>query len=158
MDQEQIVECCREIWRNTLGLDLNAPGGADANAPSTSPDEARLAAYVKISGDWKGAVLLECPESVTRHASAMLFEVDADEMPKQEMQDAVDELVRMLGKSLQQIIAPAGKTSSPRPTEEGLETPALSGMRGVLELDMSCEGRPIRVSVLESVPVPAATS
>jgi len=152
MDQQQIVDRCREIWRNTLGLELTEP---EAGADSA---EDRLAAYVKISGDWKGAVLLECPESVTRHASAMLFEVDAEEMAKQEMQDAVDELARMLGKSLQQLIAPSGKTSSPRPTEDGLETPALSGMRGVLELDLNCEGRPIRVSVLESEPVPAATS
>ena len=151
-DEQQILESCRQIWQNTLGLDLTAPVGDGENPEDT------LASYVKISGDWKGAILLECAESVTRHASAMLFSVDADELPKQEMQDAVDELTRMVGKSLQQILAPAGKTSSPRSTEEGEETPALSGMRGVMRLDLSCEGRPIRISLLESEPVPAATS
>ena len=66
-DEQQILESCRQIWQNTLGLDLTAPSGDGENSEDT------LSSYVKISGDWKGAILLECAESVTRHASAMLF-------------------------------------------------------------------------------------
>lgn len=151
-DEQRILESCRELWQAVLGLDLTGQGNS-----GETPSETMLASYVKISGDWKGAILLECPESVTRHASAMLFEVDADSLPKQEMQDAVDELARMVGKSLQQIVSPEGKTSSPRPTEEGTQARGLAGMRGVVELKLSCEGRPVHISVLESETVPAAT-
>ena len=62
----------------------------------------------------------------------------------------------MVGKNLQQILAPAGKTSSPRATQEGTDNPVLAAMRGVVQLDLNCEGRELRISVLESEPVPAA--
>jgi len=150
VDQNKILESCRELWQSALGLDLQVQGNGE------SADETKLASYVKISGDWKGAVLLECPESVTRHASAMLFGMDPEGLPTQEMQDTVDELARMVGKNLQQILAPAGKTSSPRATQEGTDNPVLAAMRGVVQLDLNCEGRELRISVLESEPVPAA--
>lgn len=151
LDQNKILESCRDLWQSALGLDLQIGNG------DPSADETKLSSYVKISGDWKGAILLECPESVTRHASAMLFGMDPEGLPTQEMQDTVDELARMVGKSLQQILAPTGKTSSPRATQEGTGNPVLAAMRGVMQLDLSCEGRPLRISVLESEPVPAAT-
>jgi hypothetical protein len=150
-DEERILESCREVWQAVLGLNLDELGGEGDRS-----SEGMLASYVKISGAWKGAVRLECPESVSRHACAMLFEVDADALPRQELQDAADELARIVGKNLQQLIAPAGKTSSPRPIEVGEEPTSLAGMRGVLDLDFSCEGRPVRISVMESEAVPAA--
>ena len=41
----------------------------------------------------------------------MLFGADADEPTVEELQDAANELVRMLGRRLQPVVAPTGKVS-----------------------------------------------
>jgi hypothetical protein len=145
IDEQPVFETCRELWDATLGLRLERQ---EQEAPV---EEGALASYVKVSGDWKGAILLECPQSVSRHAATMLFGADSDEPTVEELQDAANELVRMLGRRLQPVVAPSGKVSSSKTASQGPQSPSLSAMKDRVRLDLSCEGRPVRLSILESV-------
>jgi hypothetical protein len=146
IDEQPVFETCRDLWDVTLGLRLERQ---DRPAPA---EEDLLASYVKISGDWKGAILLECPQSVSRHAATMLFGADADEPSKEELQDAANEMARMLGRRLQPVVAPTGKVSSSKTAVQGPNSPSLSAMKDRVRLELSCEGRPVRLSILESIP------
>ena len=112
---------------------------------------------VKISGAWQGAILLECPESIVRHAAVMLFAADGEETPEDDIQDAVKELADMFGKKMRPFLPDETKISRPSVVEDQDNCKALSGMQSLSELKLSCEGRLVRIVLFEAAPDLAAT-
>ncbi|MCP3981042.1 MAG: chemotaxis protein CheX [bacterium] len=148
IDEDRILEICRDFWRVVLGLTLETPG-----EPS-QPDESSLSSYVNVTGEWNGAIQLECPESIARHASAMLFDTDVDTITTPDLQDTLNELVRMLAKQLNVLMPDSIKISAPKPLT-GTIPASLQSMERLGEMEYTCEGRPVRLGVLESVPAAA---
>ena len=64
VDERQIQENCQDLWQTALGLGLEQPTEVPISEEST------LSSYVNVNGEWQGAVILECPESIVRHAAA----------------------------------------------------------------------------------------
>lgn len=140
VDGRQIADTCRELWETTLGLNL-ADGAAQNGA-----DENVLKSYVNVSGEWEGTVVVECSAAITQHAAAMMFGTDSDEMSGDDLQDALNELTRLVGKRIQTHLPAAGKLSAPKP----LKGSEIAEMRGVQEVELNCEGRPVKISVFQS--------
>lgn len=140
-DEQEIVQACRDLWRSNLGLNL------DRSAETPTPDEPVYASRVDLSGGWDGSVVLECPRSVGRHAAAMLFSVDADCLDDDELQAAVDELTRLVGKNLARRLDEPGRLSTPRAHDPSADV-ASDGLESLAELDFDCEGRRCRVRLL----------
>ena len=140
VDGRQIADSCRELWETALGLNL-ADGAAQPG-----PDENVLRSYVNVSGEWEGSVVVECSAAITQHAAAMMFGTDSDDMSSDDLQDALNELTRLVGKRIQSHLPGAGKLSAPKP----LKGTELSAMRGLEEVELNCEGRPVKISVFQS--------
>lgn len=151
VDPQQILTASKELWTSYLGLNVS-PLAEDQGF-----DEKTWSSCVKISGAWQGAVLLECSESIVRHAAAMLFASDGENTPEEEMQDAAKELADMFGKKLRPFLPEETKISRPSIVEDESNCKALTGMLGLSELKMSCEGRPVRIVLFEAQPDLAAT-
>ena len=151
VDQEQILTASRELWTAQLGLTVAPPVAANGD------QEKCWASCVKISGAWQGAILLECSESILRHAAATLFAADGEDTPEDELQDAIKELAEMFGKKLRPYLPGEIKISRPSIVEDETSCKALNGMLGLSELKMSCEGRPVRIVLFEAQPDMAAT-
>jgi hypothetical protein len=147
VDEQQILSASRELWTAHLGLSIlpqaDEAGGAE---------EATRSSCVKISGAWQGAIMIECPESIVRHAAIMLFASDQDD----DIDDAVKELADMFGKKLRPFLPDETKISRPSLVEDEKSCKALNGMQGLSELRLSCEGRPLRVVLFEAEPDMAA--
>lgn len=148
-----LLDRCKELWQNTLGLGLApVPEGAGDD------DAASIASYVKVTGDFRGAIVLECPPAIARHAAAMLFSVDSETVPDDEMQDAVEELTRIVGKGIQRQFFDPGKVSAPKPLRLDDETSPVCAMEERCRLQLSSEGMPIRIAILEASETPATTT
>jgi hypothetical protein len=156
LDERQVLDVSRDLWTSQLGLNL-APREADGL--DTTNGEKVWSSCVKVSGPWSGAIVLQCPESIGRHAAAMLFSSDGETTTEEEIQDAVDELAEMIGKKLRTHLPETAKLSRPAAVPDIVEeaTP-LAGMHGQGELKLDCEGRPVRIAIFEGEPDLAAAS
>jgi len=142
--EQQILEISRDVWANRLGLSI-VPAPADALPDSAEPT---LASCVKISGSWNGTILVECPESVARHAAAMLFhESGSDE----DARDALGELAEMIARKMRPLLPDESKLSRPAILTDDHE---FSDLKNLRELRLSCEGHPVRIALFESEPEP----
>lgn len=148
VDDSKILGILRDLWQTQLGLSLSQA--------SEEPEDAgpKLATCVKVSGAWEGSIVLECPEPIARHASAMLFESDGEETSGDDAHDAVAELARMIASKIQPLLPLESKLSGVAKISNGK---TLDGMRDLSELRLSSEGHPVRFVLLEneSEPTPA---
>jgi len=151
VDEQQILSASQELWNAHLGLTV-VP---QADAPSDDPEKT-WSSCVKVSGAWQGAILLECPQSIVGHAAIMLFGPDDEASSDDDFEDAVKELADMFGKKMRPFLPGETKISRPSIVQEDGSCKALNGMQGVSELRLSCEGRPVRIVLYQSVPDLAA--
>ena len=145
VDEQQILSLSRQLWNDQLGLNIDS-GHAVTNH---DPDEKTWASCINISGAWHGALVLECPESIVRHAAAMLFSADGEEASNEDIQDALKELAAMIGKRMRPILPEATKLSRPSIVAEADRADALHSLAELTDLHLSCEGRPIRIALLK---------
>ncbi len=151
VDDKEILNASRELWTSQLGLTVQV-----GQTQVETQEEKIWSSCVKISGSWRGAILLECPESIARHAAAMLFAADSDEIAEDDIEAAVKELADLFGKKMRPHLPEATKISRPSIVEEQGQCKALIGMRDLSELKMSCEGRPVRIVLFQAEPNLAA--
>jgi hypothetical protein len=145
VDEQQILSISRELWANQLGLSIDPAGD-----PATEPlrDDKILSSRINISGPFQGAILLECPESVARHAAAMLFASDGEEATVEDIHDALKELSIMIGKRMRPLLPESTKLSRPAVVAVPAEVHD-EGMQGVSDLKLRCEGRLVRIALLQ---------
>lgn len=143
VDEQQILSISRELWANQLGLTIHP---AEDEAPANG--EPTLASCINVSGAFRGAIVVECPESVARHAAAMLFAADGEETSQEDIQDALKELSIMIGKRVRSLLPETSKLSRPSVSGNGAHVD-LEGMQGVSDLKLTCEGRQVRIALLQ---------
>jgi hypothetical protein len=152
VDEREILSASKELWSSDLGLTVLPPTDA-----ASDDQEKTWSSCVKISGPWQGAILIECPESIVRHAAVMLFAADGEDTTEDEIHDAVKELADMFGRKVKSFLPDETKISRPSVVEDEDDCKALSGMQGLSELKLSCEGRLVRIVLFQAEPDLAAT-
>ena len=144
VDEQQILSLSRQLWHDQLGLNIDTA----SEATNHSSDEKTWASCINISGAWQGALVLECPESIARHAAAMLFSADGEETSNEDIRDALKELAVMIGKRVRAFLPEATKFSRPSIVAEADRAEILQSLAELTDLHLSCEGRPIRIAIL----------
>jgi hypothetical protein len=112
--------------------------------------EKLLSSCISVQGDWQGAIVLQCPESIARHAAVILLAADAEAAEADELQEALNELARAVGQKAKEILPEPSQLSEPLSADQSSQLAALSGMRPLKEYDLNCEGRLVRFSLLQS--------
>jgi hypothetical protein len=147
VDERQILDVSRDLWTDILGLAVEQEA-KDGERPRS---ERTLSSRVAVSGPWEGTIVVECPESIARHAAAMLFATDADCAEGADLTDALNELAEMVGRRVGSLLPEKPKVSRPRPIDA--EAIAALGSGRLTELRLRCEGRPVSIKVFETEPV-----
>lgn len=148
VNEQQIIGVSQELWSSSLGLRL-----AHDSVP-IEPGEPTRSSCMKASGAWTGALLVECPESVLRHAALMLFDQEAEAVVGTDMDDALTELAEMIGRKLRDVLPEKTKFSKPAMIDDESAAKVPGEIASRREISLSCEGRPMRLIVFESEPVP----
>lgn len=110
--EDDVVELTRLIWETVLGLAVEGPLGEGG-------DTLDVSLSVDISGNWEGTVSLAMPRALARSAAAAMLSVPEDEVPPNELRDAVGELANMIGGNVKGILPGPNRLSLPHaPTGE----------------------------------------
>lgn len=142
---ESIEQVTTEIWTSILGLDIKY-----------LPEEVKLKSGVRsmigciqIAGDWEGAVTLFCPETLVRKATSAMFEMPAEEVGDEEMQDTLGELTNMLAGTIKNML-PANCLISLPSVAEGINYKvSIPGGKVVCQVGFVSDGENVLVTIVE---------
>lgn len=153
LDQQQILSLSRDLWASVLGLNI----GPAPTRRELAQQERVWSSRINVSGPWRGAIVIDCPESVARHAAAMLCSADAESASAEEITDALSDLAKIVGEKMRSLLPASSELSRPSVVEPSIPPHAPSGMRDLGALTLSCEGRPVRIAFLEAEADSSAT-
>lgn len=97
LSTETIADLTQEVWNALL---------AEDRGPLV-PDEVTgedVVAMATISGGWNGTVCVSCSKLAARHATSAMFGMDDDELTPAEINDAVGELVNVVGGNIKSLV------------------------------------------------------
>ncbi len=92
IDDELVRAVVDQVWESLLGAEVVPWYGEDPVAPPA------LQAQVTLTGDWNGLVRLGCAEGAAEGIAAAMLMAGADEeLPPEDVHDAVGEVVNVVG-------------------------------------------------------------
>lgn len=120
-------------------------------SPNAPCDLGRIfTAYVNFSGSEHGAVVLEISEALARQAAANMLSMAASDMVEADMQDAVRELVNIIGSHVKTLLAEACRLSIPKSVADLNSLLALTGNQPMLQVACRSGESPLRITVLKA--------
>ena len=108
--EEDLTEMILEIWSSTLGLEV-APGSESI----PNGEDLFVTACVQLTGEWCGAVSLQCKDVFARLIAAAMFGMGEDEVGTDEVNDAMGEMANIAAGAFKSIIG-SGQLSLPMVT------------------------------------------
>jgi chemotaxis protein CheX len=109
MTSEHLERITDEVWRTTVGLLV----ARTAAVPAHEWAEPVVSSCVHITGSWEGTVVLCMGKRLASLAAATMFAVDATEVTEDEIQDAIGELVNVIGGNVKALAPESSRISLP---------------------------------------------
>jgi chemotaxis protein CheX len=104
---EMLVQIVESVFMTMMSLDVSL---SDA---SWKPAGDRLTSFVHLTGDWNGAVLLDCnPRQACQFAGSMLS-MDPPDIVDDDVRDVLGELANMIGGNMKCAMIPGIHLSMP---------------------------------------------
>ncbi len=147
-EHDALVEVAPEIWSMMLSLELDPTD--DAPEELFPPGSATTTGLVTLSGEWTGAIAVQCSVAAARRfAAAMFLADDPETMEPDEVNDAMAELTNMTGGNIKNLLPAAAKLGIPSVTEGTGYTLRIPRALPVHKLVYDCNGDPVLVTVYE---------
>ena len=134
-----------EIWAAILGLDLQPNPAVDAY----QTQDRVVTGCVQITGDWAGAVTVQCSDLLARRATALMFGSEDDEVTEEEVADTVGELANMTGGNVKSLLEGSCQLSLPAVTSGRDYQVAIPGAKPIDRITADCDGELIVVTMLQ---------
>jgi CheY-specific phosphatase CheX len=143
---DELISLTATIWEAILRLPI-APetGGAVGNRPRSA------AACIQITGAWNGAILLDCPDDFARRAASIMFGKALSAVTVADLQDAIAELVNMIGGNFKALLPEVCFLSLPSVVEGGDYSTRVPGSSLLGRVAFLCEGQSLSIVVLEKM-------
>lgn len=111
--KEMLVRTVGSVFITMLGLDVS---------PSEIPRRPAgdlLTSYVRLTGDWNGAVLLECTRQQACRFAGRILSTDPPDTVDDDVRDVLGELANVIGGNMKCVMAAASRLSMPTVIEGG---------------------------------------
>ena len=102
-----LEEIVQSVFITMMGLEVSP------SATSTSPAGKRLTSFVQLTGEWNGAVMLECSEQQACQFAGRILAMDAPEDVDDDVRDMLGELANMIGGNMKSGMATGIRLSMP---------------------------------------------
>lgn len=144
--EKEICKYTEDIWKSILDLDVKRTD--DSFSPLGG--ESILAGCVHITGEWAGAVALDCPVELAKKVASIMFQLKEDEITTDLIEDGLGELTNMTGGNIKSLLPEPCFLSLPAVTmtQHGLRIP---GSKLLSKVIFQCWGYKFRVSVLQKI-------
>jgi CheY-specific phosphatase CheX len=150
---DEMYQIVSTIWEAAIGLQIRPELPAAGETPLRS-----TAACIQITGAWNGAILLDCPVEVAQLAACSMFNTVPEKVNVADMQDAVAELVNMIGGNFKALLPETCYLSLPSVVEGGDYSTRVPGSAIAGRLGINCQGHAMAITVLEKVSPKADTA
>ena len=110
-----------------------------------------LTGCVQITGEWEGAIIVSCSYGLALNTTAFMFDMDKDEVTREELQDAVGELANMVGGSLKGLVPGPSRLSLPTVIDGSDYSTKIPGSVQMVRAALSAGGEPMIITVMERV-------
>ena len=135
------------IWSSLFGLSIEIL----PEVPVDDHTELCVTACVLISGGWEGAVIVRCDSQLARRSGALMFDSTPETIGSDDINDAMGELVNMVGGNFKNLIPEMCSLSLPAVVEGRDYTVKVPGSQPVKRVAFLSEGSVLTVTVLERV-------
>jgi chemotaxis protein CheX len=133
LDEAILGPIVTDIWATILDLELEP-----IDSESLPAETRVLTGCVQITGDWDGAVTLECSEALARRASAIMFGLDETDLSDEDLHDTVGELTNMTAGNVKATLAGSCSLSLPSVTSGPEHRVSIPGTRVLERLAFAC--------------------
>jgi chemotaxis protein CheX len=142
----EVCQLVESVWSCVLGWEV-MPGFGVSIAR-----EDHLTGCIPLTGGWTGTVLLDCHRDLARHAAAVMFGMDSEDVPPELVRDALGELTNMLGGNLKALFDGPCYLGLPAVISGQDYAVRVLESRLVLQVEFSSRDCPFVVRVLERKP------
>lgn len=132
-----------DIWSTVFDIEVE-PTTATDRVPGRS-----LTGTVQITGDWNGAVMVECSDRLARLATATMFGMEVDEVTDEDVHDTVGEVANMTGGNLKSLLPGSCQLSLPTVTSGIDYEHSVRGSRVVERMAFDAAGESLVVTRIE---------
>ena len=139
-----ITEIVTGIWTSMLGF----PVEPRSDRPAFADESCMISARVLITGEWDGAVVLNCPEALGRKVASAMLQDENDQMTMGTVFDAVGEVTNMTAGNVKNLISGLCRLTTPKVTDEEDYSSTPDG-RGVFEASFDCGDDAFSLYILE---------
>jgi chemotaxis protein CheX len=143
--QDTIQDSVTTIWSSMLGMEAQPNA---SRPPSTTPP-VYLTGCVQITGAWQGAVTLDCPCELAKHAAAVIFDMPLDDVGSLEMHDTLGELTNIIGGNFKSFLPEPCNLSLPAVTQGTDYAFRILDSEVVNRVGFQCKGYPFVVTILK---------
>jgi chemotaxis protein CheX len=143
MFEDEIQQLVISIWDSVLQRTLEpAEQGAD-------PGPGTMTAYVQITGNWDGAVVLTCDTHIAAEAASVMFDISQADATSSDIQDALGELANIVGGNLKGLLPEPCYMSLPTVIDGSQYCSRVPGSKLLTRVPFHREGRSLCVSLLQ---------
>jgi chemotaxis protein CheX len=143
LDEGDVYTICREVWESYID-----PYLVPFQSTRQVADEERITGCVLVSGQWQGAVVVECSDELATRAAAIVYSCPADELTHDEIVDAVGEFANMIGGNIKSLLPGPSTLSTPTVTDGPAYLLRVPNALPMLTFDLSWNNEPFAISVL----------
>jgi chemotaxis protein CheX len=143
-----INEIVTDIWTAMLGFPIQ-PRSGPAGEGNGDGVGGTISARVTITGEWDGAVVVNCPESLSREVATAMLQ-NEDELTLGTVFDAVGEVANMTAGNVKNLIEGLCRLTPPTVTDEADLSLPDEDSEKVFEASFDCGAEAFTVSILEA--------
>jgi chemotaxis protein CheX len=142
--EDALYQILYDTWNSTLGFQVERQSGRESVARGA------LAVCVRITGAWDGELRLQCPIPLARSIAAAIYQVEGESAGRDEMLDALSELVHIVGGNLKTLLPRPVMVSLPSVSDRAEETQTQTPPQWQLlsRLTLQSQGYPFVVTLL----------
>lgn len=144
--EAEVVELTRTVWETVLEMPIE-PSDTDQEPVE---NEHTISACVHISGGWAGSVILSCPVALGTRIAAQMFELEEDEIDDELINDAVGEVVNMVGGNVKGLVPGPSQLSIPAVATGVAVQLAVPGSHPVTRVGFRSGADPVRVVLMKA--------
>jgi len=112
------------------------------------PGGGRLTSFVQLTGDWNGAVMLECSREQACHFAGRILAMDPPDSVDDDVRDVIGELANMIGGNMKGGMAAGVRLSMPTVMDGNDYDLHVCGSQVTERLAFDCAEGPFWVTVL----------
>jgi len=143
VSDDDLFALAETVWISVLGLELGRGDEVDGKIGETT-----ITSCVQITGDWEGAVTVECSPSLATKLAGAMFQMGADDLSEDEIRDAMGEIANMTGGNVKGMAPGVNTLALPTVTEGEEGAMSITRTRRLNRIVGVSEGEPVVLTVL----------